>query len=85
VYYYCPFAAPDKSRFEYPSTINRRPATAVHSITALAAVALSVSGFIEIGCRAAKLDPTDMAPIRFHRVPLEADYSAAKAVAQLKS
>ncbi len=53
----------------------------LHYILAQAGFALSIWGFVEIGC----LRQTNMAPIRFQCVPPEADYSAARAVAQLKS
>jgi uncharacterized membrane protein YhaH (DUF805 family) len=56
----------------------------LHYILALAAFALSIWGFVEIGCLRGSAEPNRYGA-SFHRVWLEADYSAAKAVAQLKS
>jgi uncharacterized membrane protein YhaH (DUF805 family) len=59
--------------------------TGLHYVLALAGFALSIWGWSRSAACAATPDSTDTAPIRSQCMPPGADYSAAKAVAQLKS
>jgi uncharacterized membrane protein YhaH (DUF805 family) len=56
----------------------------LHYILALAGFALSIWEFIEIGCLSGNAGSNRYGSNPFHYVLLEAVYSAAKAVAQLK-
>ena len=61
------------------------PMLVVVFIPSLAGFAVSIWGFVEIGCLRGNAGPNKYGSNPLQCLPPEADYSAAKAVAQLKS